>query len=174
MATQLFNNAHHLNIGEAHFNITRSPSIDHRAIDTLDNARAIEATHTSNTASYAPKCKPGTRKQILDHIMDWVVDEQATSMLWFQGPAGGGKTCIMREVVTRCVGAVDRFAAAYFFSTRACLDNEVPFVATVAHQLTTSIPELKPFILQSISDNPTIFKESLKTQTRCLVLGPVG
>ncbi|RXW13046.1 hypothetical protein EST38_g12808 [Candolleomyces aberdarensis] len=173
MATQLFNNAHHLNIEEAHFNIVGSPSIDRRATDALDNARAIEATHTSNTASYAPKCKPGTREQILDHIMDWVVDEEATSMLWFQGPAGGGKTCIMREVATRCVGA-DCFAAAYFFSTRVGLDSELPFVATIVHQFITTIPELKPFILQSIFDNPTIFKEALKTQTRNLILDPLG
>ena len=80
----------------------------------LRDARAVEATHTSKTAAYAPKCRPGSRAKVTQDIMNWITTDSArissagtpTSILWFHGPAGGGKTCIMREVVAlREVGA---------------------------------------------------------------------
>ncbi|KAF6760477.1 hypothetical protein DFP72DRAFT_882294 [Ephemerocybe angulata] len=143
----------------------------------LREAREVEATHTSKTAVYAPKCKPGSREQIIGDIVGWVQMACSAqgyvpprSLLWFQGPAGGGKTCIMREVAGRCQQQ-GLLAATYFFSTRVPgLNREDPFVATVVYQLTSSMPNLKPSILEAISNNSSIFEESLETQVDMLVL----
>ncbi|KAF5339865.1 hypothetical protein D9611_009180 [Ephemerocybe angulata] len=160
-------------------NITTLASHPADCLELLHKARAIEATHTSKTAAYAPKCKPGTRIHVITDIMNWATagrkdsERTSTSVLWFQGPAGGGKTCIMREVVDQCQKG-GLLAAAYFFSTRGVgLDNEDPFIATIVHQMTTSIPKLKPGIMAAIASNPTIFSESLDCQLEKLVVEPL-
>ncbi|KAJ3525953.1 hypothetical protein NMY22_g10363 [Coprinellus aureogranulatus] len=148
----------------------------------LSAARAVEATHTSRTASYAPKCKPGSRARVIQDIMTWINNEGTvtsskqgavrTSILWFQGPAGGGKTCIMREVVSRCVKR-GILGASYFFSSRVRgLDNEGPFVATIVHQLIARAPALKAAVLQAISEEPDIFRDSLDAQVEKLLIDP--
>jgi len=165
-----FNNAQNFSIhtvnltnvqGAAYFNGLNPLTI-------LLNAREIEATHTSRTASYAPKCKAGTRRLIVLDIMSWVradlAGREGTWILWFTGPAGAGKTCIMREVVKECQKA-NLCVASYFFSAKITgLAHERPLVATLVHQLYTSIPEVKAPILQVISDNPGIFQESMEFQ----------
>lgn len=63
----------------------------------------------------------------------------------------------------------------YFFSTKiAGLDTENPFVATIVHQLIRRIPTLRPSVLQAVSENPTIFLESLDLQLETLVIKPLS
>ncbi|KAJ3516048.1 hypothetical protein NMY22_g14297 [Coprinellus aureogranulatus] len=182
-----FRNARNFTIDAFHSTINHHasyyppPSRDPIAI--LDAARAVEATHTSRTAAYAPKCKPGTRVKIIQDIVAWAEwmahapvpadpKSKPASMLWFQGPAGGGKTCIMREVST-CLSKAGLLAGTYFFSSRvAGLSTESPFIATVVHQLLIAAPHLKPYIFQVLTNRPAIFSESLETQTDKLILGP--
>ncbi|TEB23739.1 hypothetical protein FA13DRAFT_1739717 [Coprinellus micaceus] len=152
-------------------------------ISIIHNARAVEATHTSKTASYAPKCHPGTRVKVTGDVVDWASagglvladdgDERSTSICWFQGPASGGKTCIMREVAKR-LGDKGMLAGTYFFSNRVPgLSSAGPFVATVAHQLLDSIPDAKPAILKAIAERASIFSESVETQMDRLILNPL-
>ncbi|TEB30942.1 hypothetical protein FA13DRAFT_1688564 [Coprinellus micaceus] len=127
----------------------------------LRDARAIEATHTSTTAAYAPKCRPGSRTKVIQDVMDWITTSTVrmspsgsqTSILWFHGPAGGGKTCIMRE-------KMGLLTASYFFSTGAAgLDNETSFVATIAWQSVKS-GTMRAEMSQAILENPDLLKES--------------
>ncbi|KAJ3534687.1 hypothetical protein NMY22_g6815 [Coprinellus aureogranulatus] len=168
-----FRNARNFTIDAFHSTINHHasyyppPSRDPIAI--LDAARAVEATHTSRTAAYAPKCKPGTRVKIIQDIVAWAEwmahapvpadpKSKPASMLWFQGPAGGGKTCIMREVST-CLSKAGLLAGTYFFSSRvAGLSTELPFIATVVHQLLIAAPHLKPYIFQVLTNRPAIFR----------------
>ncbi|TEB22868.1 hypothetical protein FA13DRAFT_1670464 [Coprinellus micaceus] len=170
----------------------------------LNEARAVEAPHTSRTAEYAPKCKPGSRALVIQDILDCLatIEEEdevgrggrgrrrrgggrdirddgaddATpikSILWFHGPAGGGKTCIMREVSTR-LQRLGRLAGSYFFSSRVGgLDSERPFVATIAHQLAILCPYYKAELLRAISAHPTVFEESLNSQVEKLIHEPL-
>lgn len=139
----------------------------------LRKSRAVEATHISRTAAYAPKCKPGTRAKVIKDMGDWVGKEGVeTPILWFQGPAGGGKTCIMREVVAQCEKQ-GFIAATYFFSTRvAGLNHEGPFIGTIAHQLCMKLPALAQKMSEAILACPDMFKESLEFQAERLLLGP--
>ncbi|TFK24249.1 hypothetical protein FA15DRAFT_669792 [Coprinopsis marcescibilis] len=135
---------------------------------------AIEATHDSETAAYAPRCKEGTRTDILHSIMGFVFSGfQSATTLWLSGPAGGGKTCIQREVVKRCM---DRgvLAASYFFSTRVeGLDSTRPFATTIALQLSSTIPGLQTLIESAIAGNPSLFSKSLEFQFSKLIAEPL-
>ncbi|TFK17403.1 hypothetical protein FA15DRAFT_676077 [Coprinopsis marcescibilis] len=151
------------------------------AMDPMQKLRSfcnVEAMHDSETAAYAPRCKPGTRTTILGDIMSWTSSSSNgprgfLHLLWLSGPAGGGKTCIQREIVQRCEEE-GILAASYFFSTRVSgLDTASPFVATIVLQLCKSIPGLQPFVEDEISGDPTVFEKSIELQVERLVLQPI-
>ncbi|KAG2018291.1 hypothetical protein CC2G_007730 [Coprinopsis cinerea AmutBmut pab1-1] len=160
-----FNNARTI------YNISRN---DNEPLPILRLLRhcTIEATHESSTATYAPKCKPGTRLQVIGDIQSTISDVKP--LVWVSGPAGGGKTCIQREVARRAQEYGD-LAASFFFSTRVPkLDNETSFVATIAYQLTKTLPGYKEVLVQALSDHPGVFEESLDVQLDVLILRPLS
>src|SRR5687767_4781419 len=114
----------------------------------LFDKSAMEATQDSPTAAYAPKLMPGTRAKVINDIMAWIAHQgqssktpaPQTSILWFSGPAGAGKTCIQREVAKRSQER-GMLVISYFFSTRVPnLDNSIPFVFTITQQLIEKVP----------------------------------
>ncbi|TFK22785.1 hypothetical protein FA15DRAFT_671115 [Coprinopsis marcescibilis] len=139
---------------------------------------AIEATHDSETAAYAPRCKAGTRREILKDMRSWRAcganDRLATlTLLWLSGPAGGGKSCIQRELVEICKEE-GVLAASYFFSTRVeKLDSARPFVATLAIQLCGCIPGFKPLVEEEILNDVSLFEKSMEVQFERLISVPL-
>ena len=175
-----FQGSHNFGIDNAHFvnnqitHIHQSSSRDPASV--LDEHRAVEATHKSTTAEYAPKCNPKTRREVIDDLTRWIEGTRPPkSVLWFNGPAGAGKTCIMREVMARCISLTNTIALSYFFSSRiAGLNNANPFVATIAHQLAyMGFPVLKQSILDAITDHPFVFKDGLEAQAEGLLFRPL-
>ncbi|EAU83555.2 hypothetical protein CC1G_04811 [Coprinopsis cinerea okayama7 len=171
-----FHQASHFVIDRSHFmnakviNVANGPAKD--PIATLLGHSAVEATHESSTATFAPKCMPGTRTQVINDIINWIPsgDTSNKAILWFSGPAGGGKTCIQREVAKQALEE-GVLSGSYFFSTRiGGLDNEQPFVATLVAQFINSIPGYKPLVAQAIRDHPGIFTKSLDIQFQELIL----
>jgi hypothetical protein len=172
-----FPNASHSNFEGFQFNITHNtqPLAFDPALEILHRYRALEATYTSKTAAGAAKCKPGTRIKAIEDITSWADDapidpsSPVESVLWFRGPAGAGKTCIMREVTLTC-HKKGTLAGDYFFSTRVPgLDNEAPFVATIVSHLIEAIPALDPPVRRTIRSNPAIFDQSLEFQVEKLI-----
>ncbi|KAF6760446.1 hypothetical protein DFP72DRAFT_882211 [Ephemerocybe angulata] len=174
------------NYNRSHCTIIQPTDFDNMKVLLELGAIAPEATHLSKTAAYAPKCKPGSRLEIIRDIQDWVTGacamgnasgSDSQSILWFQGPAGAGKTCIMREVVDWSRNS-QYLAASYFFSSRIPgLDKEDPFVMTVAHQLTTSIPPTEAHFLEGTSSYSairTLIHESLDSQLEKLIMAPMS
>ncbi|TFK22876.1 hypothetical protein FA15DRAFT_757671 [Coprinopsis marcescibilis] len=148
-------------------------------MDKLRRKAVLEATHESSTVAYAPRCKAGTRKTILGEMVGWISGTNRSSlcvrqrMLWLSGPAGGGKTCIQRELVDRCE-ELGILAASYFFSTRlARLDESAPFVATIALQLCSSIPDIQSLVVAEIEHDPGIFDKPLEYQLERLICHPL-
>ncbi|KAJ2914704.1 hypothetical protein MD484_g5699, partial [Candolleomyces efflorescens] len=170
-----FAGAHGFSIQNLQFNthqttITRSSDLD-PALQILHKNRALEACHTSKTAANAAKCKEGTQVEVIKDITTWADDPDppTKSILWLRGPAGGGKTCVMRAVASIYHGR-GRLAGVYFFSTRVPgLDNGAPIIATFAWHLLEVIPALVEPVLQTIRSNPTIFDQSLEYQLEKLV-----
>ncbi|EAU83523.2 hypothetical protein CC1G_04779 [Coprinopsis cinerea okayama7 len=150
--------------------VNREPKPD--PFDLLHRHRAVQATHKSPLASYAAKCKSGTRKEVINDIISWTNRSDDTPILWFSGPAGGGKTCIQRDVARQAESSKS-LAASYFFSSskrNPGLDSASPFVATIVHQFIYSIPEMKHYVARVLRDRPDIFEESLDVQLEALVL----
>jgi hypothetical protein len=177
----LFSDASHVNVQGSQFTTTQTTIFQSPAVDPLEilhRHRAMEAYHTSKTAADAPKCKPGTRIRAIKDIIRWTKVLEAVnstaystgeSVLWLRGPAGAGKTCIMREVA-RILRQEGVLAGDYFFSTRVPgLDDETPFVATIVSHLITVIPALGHPVRETIRLNPTLFEQSLELQLEELI-----
>jgi hypothetical protein len=179
--TAFFTKAQGFNIHDSNFTnnqttIIQSPAPVVDPLEILHNHRALEACHTSKTAASAPKCKPGTRTKAIMDLTAWAKEVAADPssskklVLWLRGPAGSGKTCIMREVARIC-RQNGLLAGDYFFSTRVPgLDNEAPFVATIASNLIIVVPALDHQVQKTIRLNPKIFEQSLEFQMEELIL----
>ncbi|KAJ2914743.1 hypothetical protein MD484_g5677, partial [Candolleomyces efflorescens] len=170
-----FPSASHSTFEGLQFNVTQTiQALDANPLAILHKYRALEATYTSKTAASATKCKPGTRIKAIKDITSWGIEVvglslSSESMLWLRGPAGAGKTCIMREV-TRVCRERGILAGDYFFSTQVPgLDDETPFIATIVSHLITAIPALEHLIQETIRSNPTIFSQSLDVQVEELI-----
>ncbi|KAJ6465466.1 hypothetical protein C8R45DRAFT_787194, partial [Mycena sanguinolenta] len=57
------------------------------------------AIHDSTDSFMEPKCHPETRTQMLEDLRKWALDPRPkTTILWLYGPAGAGKSAIMRTL----------------------------------------------------------------------------
>jgi hypothetical protein len=66
------------------------------------------------------------------------------------------------------------YAASFFFTPRSPETScEKWFVTTLAHQLTQTVPNLKPFVGAAVRNDETIFKKSLEIQIDKLIFGPL-
>ncbi|KAF8173058.1 hypothetical protein BJ912DRAFT_88892 [Pholiota molesta] len=107
--------------------------------------------------------------------MDWIKNQEAGHklILWLYGPAGGGKTAIGQSIAEECEKQ-GLLGASFFFDRTAAGRNTMGrFIATLAYQLTLSIPQIRETILAAIERDPTIFSRQLLVQMQTLVITPL-
>ena len=133
-----------------------------------------EAAHDS--AQHAPVCHPGTRKTIIGEIMSWIGDPSGTSsVLWFNGPAGAGKTAIAQSLCKLCEAA-QWLAGSFFFSRYASASgrSKAEFLfPTIAFELSLAIPEVGKIIDAVVANDPSIPTKALQIQLQKLILEPL-
>ena len=135
---------------------------------------SADALHDSLDQSDPPKCHPNTRTAILKDIISWFQDgDSETQALWLHGPAGAGKTAIAHSIA-EMIQAEGQLAAGFFFSrTAANRNHDKCLIATIAYQITQSIPEARSFIEEAAVRDPLIFMKSLSSQIRHLIVHPL-
>ncbi|KAJ7844946.1 hypothetical protein B0H13DRAFT_2410794 [Mycena leptocephala] len=75
-------------------------------------------------------------------------------VLWLHGPAGAGKSAIMRTFAERL--AKMRLGGSFFFKRgHATRGNAQKLFATIAYQLALCVPQLKSRISQIVEDDPS-------------------
>ncbi|KAJ2923508.1 hypothetical protein H1R20_g13587, partial [Candolleomyces eurysporus] len=88
------------------------------------------------------------------------------------GAAGSGKSALQQTVAEECSGK-DILASTFFFSSTDPTRNTVSAVIpTIAYQLGSNNPTLREAISAAVTKDPLIFKKSLKTQMKTLVINP--
>jgi hypothetical protein len=130
--------------------------------------------HNSKERFDAPRCHKDTRMAVLKDISGWILDRsRESSILWLTAPAGSGKSAILQEIAEMFDNS-GGLAASFFFSRMADKrNNEIHFIATIAFQLSISIPSTRPFIEQAIKIDPSLFDKVLLHQMRRLVVEPL-
>ena len=123
----------------------------------------------------APKCHPKTRRAVIDRIIDWLIGDidYDALILWLYGAAGAGKSAIAHSIAEICEKYGWLLASFFFWKTAGERNNIDRFVASVAHQVSLSIPASREFIGAAVDNNPFIFQQSVDVQLDKLVIEPL-
>jgi len=123
---------------------------------------SMSAAHDSQERSPPPRCLPGTRKEVLEKIDNWVEAGAAGEpVLWLHGPAGAGKSAIAQTVAETCAGR-NQLAASFFFARMAASRNEAKYLfPTIAVQIALSAPEKRWRLDQIVNRDPYIAERAL-------------
>jgi hypothetical protein len=142
-------------------------------LDGLRKASSSGAAYNSSEREPAPKCLPGTRKDVLAALSEWTRKDDPCQVCWVNGPAGFGKSAIAQSMA-EAYAAEGTLAASFFFSRRhAERRSSQRFFPTIALQLASSVPQAKYAIYQAITDNPLLPDEILRNQFQKLIIEPL-
>ncbi|CAA7257400.1 unnamed protein product [Cyclocybe aegerita] len=145
-----------------------------RGIDLLRDHTCSGALLDSNERFDPPRCAPDTRVSIIQEILEWIANDERSSILWLYGPAGAGKSALAQTIAELCQKD-GRFIGSFFFS-RATLNRSDGrmLVATLAYQLLLSFPAIRTDIRNCIDEDPTIFERANTTQMDKLAIQPLN
>ncbi|KAJ3521341.1 hypothetical protein NMY22_g12359 [Coprinellus aureogranulatus] len=161
-------------------NINQSPS-EQSPLQRLSDSIALNAIHTAEARSGAPRCYPRTRVAVQSDIFSWIKSDDDTpsakQILWLTGPAGAGKSAIAGTLAERCKEE-GLLAAGFFFSVLSgspSSHSKKHLIPTLAYQLIQNgvSEDLKGEILAAIQNKPTIFNERVEDQLEYLILHPL-
>lgn len=112
-----------------------------------------------------------------EEILSWIEHGGDKRLLWLSGPAGAGKTAIAGTIADECHKR-GWLAGSFFFSASSTSyerRTKDAFVTTLAFQLCehSGLVCLKDEILNSVDNNPAIFKKRLDEQLEVLILEPL-
>ena len=133
-------------------------------LEKLQKFASEDASYDSRARYPPPRCHPGTRVQVLKKISDWINDpDPPQRILWLSGPAGAGKSAIAQTVAERFHDT--QLAASFFFqkntSDRGVSDR---LFLTLAWQLATSIPKIRPYLKSTLKAERSIHVKSITVQ----------
>ncbi|KAJ6568686.1 hypothetical protein B0H19DRAFT_1373226 [Mycena capillaripes] len=152
--------------------------VDHcpgeKGIELLHLASVVEAFGDSADSQPQPRCHPETRVKLIEDLYKWATDEDRVKQqtFWLYGPAGAGKTAVMRTLCQRLQEEGQLGAAFFFKRGHATRGNAVALFVTLAYQLALHNPTLKPFITRIVERDPSITKRSLSVQLQRLIIEP--
>ena len=112
---------------------------------------------------------------VLEKISEWLSFpiELAAFIMWLYGAAGTGKSVIAR-VMAEILESRQQLLATFFFSRDDPSRNHIKSViATLAYNITLSVPESCPLIIATIKRDPHIFHRPFKRQLKKLILEPL-
>ncbi|KAJ7245758.1 hypothetical protein C8J57DRAFT_1679020, partial [Mycena rebaudengoi] len=156
-------------------------------IHILHRAVALEAMHDSADTYPQPRCHPETREEMLHNLWDWATKSvweprrqtwefpktiDALPVLWLYGPAGAGKSAIMRTLSERLADA--GFLGGSFFFKRGHITrgNAQKLFSTLSYQLAHNIPHLRGPISKIVEDMPYLVAKSMNVQLQKLIMDP--
>ena len=134
------------------------------------------AFYDSDNRPDPPKCHPNTRVAVINKIIDWVTgpsDTNATFMLWLYGPAGAGKTAIVRRVAEIFANHGLLLASFLFFRSDPKRNTVKSLVANIAYRAAFVIPGAHELINAVIEADPLILSYSVEMQLKKLVFEPL-
>ena len=117
-------------------------------------------------------CLKGTRKEVLLHIEQWLMDEKDQRIFWLNGLAGTGKSTIAQTLAE--ISFADGKLGASFFCSRDSKDRSSlqAIFPTLAFQLAYQYLPFREQLLQVLKANPDVGRESLGSQFEKVVIRP--
>jgi hypothetical protein len=129
-----FPHAHNINASQSQFT---SVGGDQYNITYSADQQSVLASlkPVDRLGHYVAPCMRGTRQWIIDQIIKWLNDPQASNILWLSGSPGAGKSTIAATLVSKLV-EMGRLGSSFFFKRDdATLRDPAGFWRTVAFDL---------------------------------------
>ncbi|KAF9071168.1 hypothetical protein BDP27DRAFT_533464 [Rhodocollybia butyracea] len=144
-----------------------------KGIDRLHNMAALEALHDSADSYPQPQCHPETRTKMLEDLQEWSREtDPAHRIMWLFGPAGAGKSAIMRTLSNQ-LQSDGRLGGCFFFKRgHPTRGNAKVLFVTIAYQLALDVPWLRDPISQVVEHNPSVLARSFDIQLQKLIFEP--
>jgi len=134
----------------------------------------INATHTR--AGPVARCYPRTRLEVIAQIKRWLNgSDKRAAICWLSGPAGYGKSAVAQTIAER-YAAKGRLLGCFFFLRGAGKRSRISrLIPTLAHQISLSVPAVKPLIEKALRDEPAMLgpSVSLAHQFQKLIIEPI-
>jgi len=146
-------------------------------LSILTDNIALGAFHDSADQHASAKCHENTREAIMKDLQDWIRSaDTKESILWLYGPAGCGKSSIVRTFAQWCIDA--KVLAASFFCSRESelspgRDKSRKIMPTIVYQIIQYFPQIAEDVLRAVERDPVIFSRSMDTQLDNLIMGPL-
>ena len=105
--------------------------------------------------------------------MRWLAEDTSSSVFWLFGSAGTGKTAIGQSIAEMCKEAQCLAAAFFFFRTSPERNTHKRLIATIAYQISSSIPELRPLIAKAVEDDHPVMTKDMRAQISQLIVEPL-
>lgn len=102
----------------------------------------MEAGFESFSDRDEAQCLPGTRTELLQHIMEWAISPSQKSIFWLKGMAGTGKSTISRTVARLLEDTSHLDASFFFMMGEGNRGNAKRFFLTLTRQLIRRISGL--------------------------------
>ncbi|KAJ7883605.1 WD40 repeat-like protein, partial [Mycena leptocephala] len=125
-------------------------------------------------ASQRSECLPGTRREILDNITEWLTTGSDTSnILWLSGVAGSGKSTIATSV-SQNFRRLQRLGGFIFFTrNNLASSNPTAVVHSIASGLARFNVHIQDALCQAIGRDRDLVNTPIRTQFQELVLHPL-
>ncbi|TFK21364.1 hypothetical protein FA15DRAFT_672626 [Coprinopsis marcescibilis] len=170
----LFEGSHNFVINGGIFNDSSTNGLG--PLVFLQGHSASGAAHDSEERYPPPSCHPQTRIRTIEHIIVWIRlprTQRSKSVFWLFAPAGMGKTAIAQTIAEKCEEMGVLAGTFFFHRSNTDRNRASKLVASLALQISTSIPPTRQHIENAIRANPAILTKSLPIQLKKLIIEPV-
>ena len=141
----------------------------------LELLEKLDPVHNAGyQAGHHDTCLRGTRESILGGIMEWAQSPQDRHVFWLNGLAGTGKSTIA-QTFSATIAETGILGASFFCSRDYLARKELKRIfPTLAYQLACRYPAFRSQIIQVIKRDPSVAQNSLISQLKELIVGPLS
>jgi hypothetical protein len=118
-------------------------------------------------------CYGETRKEVLEKVEHWGADQDGKCIFWLSGMAGTGKSTIARTVAGRFKEKGELVVSFFFKKGQELRGDAKALFTTLATQLASVMPDLKPSICRAIEKDPNISEKTPGRQWEDLIFKPL-
>ena len=106
---------------------------------------------------------------MLEQIRAWTYGEERSCIFWLNGMAGTGKSTIARTISREFSNRGNLGASFFFVRGGGDVAHAGMFFTSIARQLATSRPSVKPFISEAVQAQSDIASKSRNDQWTKLI-----